>query len=163
MTMKALVMYDTKFGNTERIARVTAGALNRGEPVTVVQASQTSERELAGIDLLVVGGPTHAHGLSAALRTFLDHLSPEAVRDVATATFDTRLHWPQFLSGSAAVESAKRLEAKGAWIMVPPESFLISGRKGLLIRGELERAQAWADEVRAAAGASDREPVAAAR
>jgi flavodoxin I len=163
MTMKALVVYDSKFGNTERIARVIAEALATGEPVPVMQTNETSERDLVGIDLLVVGGPTQAHGLSSALRTFLDHLSPKAVRDVATATFDTRLHWPQILNGSAAVASARRLETMGAVIMVPPESFLISGRKGLLIKGELERAKAWADKVRAAAGAADREPVAATR
>jgi flavodoxin len=160
--MKAVVVYDSKFGNTERLARAIAEKLGAEEPAPAVEASAASERDLAGIDLLVVGGPTQGHGLSPALKAFLDGLQPEAVRDMPAVTFDTRLSWPMLLSGSAAAASAKRLAKKGARLLVPPESFLVTASEGPLAEGELDRAAAWATAVRAAAGAPAQEPTAAA-
>lgn len=157
--MKAMVIYDSKFGNTERIARTIAESLAGGEIVPVVAASDASESDLVGIDVLAVGGPTQGHGLSPALRDFLDHLPAEAVRDLSAVTFDTRLTWPRFLAGSAAAAGAKQLRKKGARLLVPPESFLVTGTEGPLVDGELERARIWAHEVCAVAGRSEREPV----
>jgi flavodoxin len=160
--MKALVVYDSKFGNTERLARAIAEELGAGEPAVLVAAGAASERDLAGIDLLVVGGPTQGHGLSPALRAFLERIPQEAVRDVPTVTFDTRLSWPRLLSGSAAAGSARRLEKKGARLLVPPESFLVTKGEGPLAEGELARASSWANEVRAKAGAPEQGPAGAA-
>jgi flavodoxin len=156
--MKAVVVYDSMFGNTERIARAIAETVGAGESVPVVAVGVASEHDFAGMGLLAIGGPTQGHGLSPALRAFLDRLPAEAVQDVPTVTFDTRLTWPRFLSGSAAIASAKRLEQKGARLLMPPESFLVKGKEGPLVEGELERARAWGSQVRAAAGLPEREP-----
>ncbi|HEX6506766.1 MAG TPA: flavodoxin [Chloroflexota bacterium] len=150
--MKALVVYDSKFGNTERVARVIAETLGAGEPVPTIPAGEASERDLIGIDLLAVGGPTQAHGLSPVLRDFLDGLSSGAVSDRLTVSFDTRLNWPRFLAGSAASAAAKRLTKKGARLLATPESFLVNGSKGPLAERELERAATWTKELRTAAG-----------
>lgn len=161
--MKTLVVYDSKFGNTERLARVIAETLGAGEPVPVVAAGDATERDLAGISLLAVGGPTQGHGISPVLRAFLDRLSAESVGDVPTVTFDTRITWPRFLAGSAAAASAKRLVRMGARMLVPPESFLVTGSEGPLVEGELERARTWAQEVREQAGLPEPEPAGATR
>lgn len=155
--MKALVVYDTKFGNTERLARAIAAALGAGESADVMTAAAASARDLAGVDLLAVGGPTQGHGLSPALRTFLDGLPPQAVRDLPAVAFDTRLHGPRLLTGSAAAATAKRLEKKGARLVAPPESFLVGGTEGPLAETELDRAMTWGTDVRAAASRSLRE------
>ena len=160
--MKALVVYDSKFGNTERLARAVAEKLGAGEPATLVAAGAASERDFVGIELLAVGGPTQGHGLSPALRSFLERIPPEAVRGVPTVTFDTRLSWPRFLSGSAAGRSAKRLAKKGARLLVSPESFLVTASEGPLAEDELARASAWATDVRAKAGRSMQGPAVAA-
>jgi menaquinone-dependent protoporphyrinogen IX oxidase len=160
--MKAVVVYDSKFGNTERLARAIAETLGAGEPATVVAAGAASERDLVGTDLLAVGGPTQGHGLSPALKAFLERIPPEAVRGVPTVTFDTRLPWPQFLSGSAAAASARRLVKTGARLVVPPESFLVTATEGPLAEGELARACTWATAVRATAGLSEQELAVAA-
>lgn len=160
--MKTLIVYDSKFGNTERLARTIAETVGVGEPALVVAASAASTGDLAGIGLLAVGGPTQAHGLSPALKTFLDGLPSEAVRGVPAVTFDTRLTWPRFLSGSAAVALARRLEKKGARLLLPPESFLVTGSEGPLAEGELARATTWAHAVRATAGSTIPEPAHAA-
>jgi flavodoxin len=161
--MKALVVYDSKFGNTKRVAEAIAEALGTDTPAALVAAGAASESDLAGVDLLVVGGPTQGHGGSPALRAFIDRIAPEAVRGVPTMTFDTRLDWPRFLSGSAAAQSAKRLTRKGAQLLVPAESFLVTGSEGPLAEGELDRAGTWATHARALVGLPDREPVSAGR
>jgi flavodoxin len=147
--MKALVVYDSKFGNTKVVAREIAQSLGGADALF---CSDVSERELEGVDLLVVGGPTQGHGLSPDLRAFLDRLAVERVKVMQFATFDTRLTWPRFLAGSAAAQAAKFLTKKGAHMLVGPESFLVKVSKGPLLDGELSRAKEWAMQVRAASG-----------
>lgn len=158
--MKALVVYDSKFGNTERVARVIAERLSAGEPAPMLAAMDATERDLAGIDLLVVGGPTQGHGVSQPLRAFLARTPAESLRGMPAATFDTRLHWPRVLSGSAASGCARRLEKSGARLVAQPESFLVMGSEGPLAEGELARASDWADTLREKAGLSERQPAA---
>lgn len=146
--MKALVVYDSSFGNTEQLARAIAAQLALGTPTAVKAARDAAADDLAGIDLLAVGGPTQAHGLSPALKAFLQRIPPDAVRNLPTVTFDTRLHGPRLLTGSAAASSAKRLARKGARLLVPPETFLVASKEGPLEEGELARAGAWARSLR---------------
>ena len=112
--------------------------------------------------ICAVGGSAQGHGLRPALKAFLERIPLEAVRDVPTVTFDTRLPWPRVLSGSAAAASAKQLVKKGARLVVPPESFVVTGTEGPLGEGELARARTWATTVRATAGLSEQEPAGAA-
>jgi flavodoxin len=159
--MKVLVVYDSMFGNTERLARTIAEELGDAGVAQVLVAGDAGEPDLAGIDLLAVGGPTQGHGLSMPLKGFFERLSPEAIRGMPAVTFDTRLNWPKFLAGSGAAASAKRLEKLGAHLLVPPECFLVKGKEGPLLEGELERARKWASQVRVNAQPPKPEPVGA--
>jgi flavodoxin len=107
--------------------------------VDVVGETGTLE---SGISMLVVGGPTQAHGTSPAMKEFLDRL-PE-LEGLAVAAFDTRLTWPRLLSGAASDRIAKALTKRGGHLVAQPESFLVSGGEGPLVEGELDRAKAWA-------------------
>ena len=148
--MNASVIYESRHGNTAQIARAIATGLEGTGIVRLVEATDPTAFEVAGIDLLVVGGPTEGHGVSATLRTRLKDLLPDALRNVALAAFDTRLTWPAFLAGSAAPGIARILQQKGAMLIVPPESFLVNGMKDVhLVAGEIERAAAWAEKIRA--------------
>lgn len=161
--MKALVVYDTKFGNTERLARVIAETLSVDEPVSVLPAMAASPVDLEDVELLVVGGPTQAHGLSEGLKSFFDRLLAPEIRGLPAATFDTRLTWPRLLSGSAAAAAHKRLTKLDAQLLMPPESFLVQGSEGPLVEGEIERARVWATDLLAKVGPLAREPVGATR
>jgi flavodoxin len=146
--MNALVVYDSTFGNTERIARAIGAALAGPRPVDVRAIAEVGPLP-AGLDLLVVGGPTQGHGVGPALKTFLDELPAGAVRGVAVASFDTRFRWPRWLSGSAASGIAARLQRQGGRLVAEPESFFVTHKDGPLAAGELERAATWADRVAA--------------
>jgi flavodoxin len=149
--MQTLVIYDSKFGNTERIAQAIGRGLSAFGDVRVASAAEATPQERP--DLLLLGGPTQKRGASPGLRTFMDAL-PATLRGVPAALFDTRYRGATWLFGSAAAEAAKAFRAAGGDVVAEPESFFIV-RKGPMERqtleaGEIERAEQWAAALAAA-------------
>ncbi|MBG6237850.1 hypothetical protein IWX78_000805 [Mycetocola sp. CAN_C7] len=164
--MKALVIYESMFGSTHELADAIADGLRDSCEVDVIRADEVQQVEVDTADLLVVGGPTHAHSLSTeasrreAARMSTDpggglHLEDpsmtEGLRgwldDVTTlptqiAAFDTRSDMPRLLTGAASKRIERELRHKGAVAVVPAESFLVEKYAGLKA-GELERGRAW--------------------
>jgi flavodoxin len=141
--MNCLVVFASRTGNTRRLAEAMAAAL-RSRGTAVVRSIDDAPAAIpAGTDLLLVGGPTEAHGVTPAMVAFLDRLDAPSLRGVAAAAFDTRVTWPRILSGAAAPGIAGRLREKGARVMTDGESFLVT-MKPELVSGELERAATWA-------------------
>ena len=114
--MDALVVYDSQYGDTERIARTIADALNDLGEARVVPVDPAHPVELRGVELLVVGCPTQGWGPTPAMRSFLEEAPSEELRDLAVALFDTRFRMPVWMIGSAAGMMAERLGERG----VPP-------------------------------------------
>lgn len=156
--MNALVLYDSRYGNTERVAEAIALALQEAMPtrLTAVEEVGDCAEALRDVDLLVVGGPTHRHGISDTLRDALSCLSDRALDGIRVAVFDTRVHGARIVTGSAAVRLGRTVRRHGAWLVVPPASFIVGGTRGPLERGELEHARAWATEVLHAIGVRPR-------
>jgi flavodoxin len=138
-----LVVYDSKFGNTEHVAQVVAERLHRLGPTELTTADKAPQAMPDALDLLVVGGPTQGHGASPSLRSWLQGL--EKVQGVRAAAFDTRFAKPRWLTGSAAVVTARQLRRTGFRMLRDPESFLVAHTEGPLLDGEIDRAAAWAD------------------
>lgn len=143
--MKAFVVYDSLYGNTERVARAIGQEI-AGE-VGVHRVSQVDPAELETADLLIIGSPTHGSLPTEAVQGLLERIGPPAREEARAATFDTRLTW-WFLErwgGFAASKMAGALEEKGWSLAAAPEGFFVKGlKKGPLKRGEVERASAWA-------------------
>jgi flavodoxin len=141
--MRALVVYDSFYGNTEKIAEAIGGAITGGE-VSVLRAGEVGPPELENISLLVVGAPTQGGRATPQIRDFLDRISKAEINGVDAATFDTR-HISKItkLFGYAANKIASSLKKKGANLIAEPEGFFVEGTKGPLTEGELERAAAW--------------------
>jgi flavodoxin len=140
--MKSLVVYGTRYGNTEKIALAVSTGLRSVGVVEMLSVEQAQALRLHEYDLIVFGGPTEAHGVTEPIAAFIDEIG-EAFAGVAVAAFDTRLRWPKWMSGSAADGIAHRLENFGADVVVPPASFIVTGKPTALEPGELERAEAW--------------------
>jgi hypothetical protein len=162
--MKALVVYESLFGNTAAIAGRIAETLTaegieaHSRPVTHVTPTETE-----GVDLLVVGGPTHAHGMSREStrkagasdkkNTYPDPTVDEGLRDWLdeipagegrpAVAFDTRFDKPTIITGSAAKGFAKKLEHHGFRLLAEPESFFVT-TAGPLEDDEMDHATAWA-------------------
>jgi len=141
--MKALIVYDSVYGNTEEIARAIGDTIT-GE-VRVLRAGEANPPDLEAIDLIVVGAPTQGGRATAAINEFLARVAGPVIKGINVAAFDTRLskRWVGVF-GYAAGRIAKGLKKQGGTLVVPPEGFFVEGTKGPLKEGELERAAAWA-------------------
>jgi flavodoxin len=142
--MKALVIYDSQYGNTEQVARAIAASLEEQIQVQIISARTASRFDVKDANLIAMGCPTQGHGLSPAMRALLERLPVNSLPGVPALAFDTRLHLPGWLSGVAAGQIARHLQRIGCRIILPHESFFVSGSEGPLVEGELERAAAWA-------------------
>lgn len=157
--MKSLVVYESWFGNTKELARAVADALAGAGEVTLLTVDDPLPK-LDDFDLLVVGAPTHVHGLSSdrSRKGAIEQRGVEGepgigvkgwiealpmLRRPQVAVFDTRAHKAELLVGSAAHGIAKRLVKRGYRLAAEPESFFVDGTPGPLEDGELERAAGW--------------------
>jgi flavodoxin len=142
--MKSLVVYETGYGNTERLARAIAEALHEQGEARVSPVGGVSGLRAGEVDLLVVGAPTHSHGLTDGMREMLEGIPKGALRGMRALAFDTRYRGPRLVRGSAAKEIAGLLRHLGCRLLASPESFFVKGEEGPLEPGEEYRAKAWA-------------------
>src|ERR1700687_893791 len=98
--MKSLVVYDSKFGNTKKVAEAIADGLRSLGPVRLLGLDTLPPHDLGIVDLLFVGGPTQAHGITARTRQFLDALATRPGTGMVATAFDTRYRMPKVISGS---------------------------------------------------------------
>jgi flavodoxin len=171
--MRAVIIYESMFGSTKNVAEAIAGGLADCAEVSVVPVNSADAHILDGADLVVVGGPTHTHGMSrpgtrkmagkpgSEVELVPGAVSGPGVREwlaslgrleVAGAAFDTRLQGLAAFTGRASKSIRRLLAHHGARVAVSPESFLVEGLTGALAEGELERARAWGERLSAVTG-----------
>lgn len=143
--MKTIVVYASRHGNTGLVAEAIADGIRPYGSVELMPIEKVPTVHEGWADLVVIGGPTEAHGMTPAVKHFFDSLSGEAFKGVAAAAFDTRLDWPRWLSGSAGSGISERLHKLGAEVVTPPASFIVEGKEPVLKAGELDRALGWGD------------------
>ena len=177
--MKAVVFYESFFGNTQRVAEAISKGLGEQSDVSVLEVSRADYNTLKGVDLLVVGGPTHIWSMSRPLsrraaaeevkketldrkpilgnlgvREWLDQLPN--TKEMAAATYDTRMPKKGFIPTSIASRRiASKLKKHGYRLVAKPEGFIVVDMKGPLLEGELERATEWGRILATEAGCHD--------
>lgn len=164
--MRALVVYESMYGNTHAIAINIAAGLGASCEVTLVPVTRATPDLMAAADLVIAGGPTHMHGMSTAasrrmaaqaaanegsglamdpdadspgIRGWLSQAGPG---HGLAAAFDTRIGGAPLLTGRAGRGIARLLNARGYHLLTTPASFLVS-KEGTLLEGEDARARAW--------------------
>src|SRR5215217_1215736 len=142
--MDTLVLYDSQYGNTERIAQTIADTLRTSREVRAIRLDPAQPVDFQGVDTFIVGCPTQGWRPTPAIRSFLEEASSERIGGLSVACFDTRFALPRFMTGSAAKVMAKKLQEKGGSLLLDPESFFVKGMEGPLSSGELDRAATWA-------------------
>lgn len=153
--MKAMVVYDSVFGNTEKLAQAMGQALSARHETRTIRVTGVTAETLAGLDLLVVGSPTRGFRPTEAMVAWLKALPAGALNGVKVAAFDTRVslsdigspvgRWFVRTGGYAATNIAGALKKAGGELVAPAEGFYIQGETEapLLKDGELERAATW--------------------
>ncbi len=143
--MKTLVIYDSAFGNTEKVAQAIGSAV--GGESKVLLAGVVDASTLGPVDFLFVGSPTQNGKPTKALSDFLNALPDPVLKGAKAAAFDTRLSGRLVTNfGTAATRLAATLQARGAVLISTPEGFIVGGKEGPLKEGELDRAARWAKE-----------------
>ena len=158
--MKSLVIYDSYFGNTEKLAQAVAKELGTEKIINLQGGGEVSTDQLAGIDLLVVASPTRGFRPSEGTTKFLNSLPAGGLQGMRTAVFDTRIDLETIKNkvfrfivkrgGYANKAIAAALEKKGAVVLQPIEGFFVDDSEGPITTGEMERAQKWAAQIKAA-------------
>lgn len=133
--MKALIVFDSTYGNTKKVADAIAKELG----TEAIRVDKVTEKGLKGVDLLVIGAPIIGWRPSQAMGQFLASL-PQ-LEGVRAAAFDTRMN--VWYSGDAVKKMAKSLSDAKA-VVVGTEKFIVKDKEGPLAEGELERAGKWA-------------------
>jgi len=147
--MNTLIVYDSQYGNTERIAQAIADTLRAFGQAQAVRADPAHLISLRGVDLLILGCPTQGFRPGPVMQSFLGSVSSRQIHDLAVVCFDTRFRgflWKR----SAAPHMVRLLRKKGVEPLVPPESFFVKAMKkeGPLEDAEVERATRWALGIR---------------
>jgi hypothetical protein len=172
--MKTVIVYESVYGNTHDVAEAIAEGVREAQPeaaVACLPVAQAGPEVTRGADLLVVGGPTHMHGMSSGLSRRMAvsaearkargggaaheteegaegpglrdwfHSLPRTEHGTHAAAFDTRVD--SRMSGAAAEGIARRLDQHDYQLAADPEGFIVDESEGPLRAGELERAKAW--------------------
>ena len=174
--MRAVVVYESMYGNTHQIADAIGEGLRESLPTDVISVHDVNREMVDAAVLVVVGGPTHTHGMSHAstreaaattaaepdselhldsdaagegVREWLESLGPMTGR---AAAFDTRVDMSALVTGRASKGIAKQLRRHGFEVVVDPESFLVT-KENHLTPDEQSHARKWGQQLGAAANA----------
>jgi flavodoxin len=139
---RGIVIYDSSFGNTEKIARALAfGLEENGAEIDCFKVDQVDVEKLAVYDFIAIGGPTHIISASKPMKEFLERLRTVDLRGLKGFSFDTRnesrmngKHW-LLLENSAARVIEGVLKRRKVDIVRPRRSALVEGREGPLHDG----------------------------
>ena len=152
--MKSVVIFDSMYGNTEKIAQAIGKVLQTRGVAHVISIKEVGLADVKGTDLLLVGSPTQAFNMLPAVKNWLKNLPKGSLAGIKVAAFDTRmdvkkvnnkfLTFMEAIFGYAAEKIGKALVNKGGSQIVKPEGFFVDGSEGPLTAGELERAEKWA-------------------
>ncbi|MBD3173227.1 nitric oxide synthase [Candidatus Bathyarchaeota archaeon] len=149
--MKTLVVYDSYFGNTEKVAQAIGESI---EGSVVKRPEGVELGTLSEWDLLIVGSPTRGFRPSDAIKSFLNEIPSKSLEGVKVAGFDTRmdpedvgnpfLKFMVKIFGYAAKPIGDKLVKKGGDLVGENKGFVVTGREGPLREGEVEKAFSWA-------------------
>lgn len=156
--MKALIIYDSYFGNTEKIAKALPQSFSKNDTVAVSNVKDFTPKLLNNLDLLIVGSPTRAFSATEGITKFLKALPNDSLSGIKVASFDTRVNTKKVnnillnflvsIFGYAAEPILKKLVKKGGEPILQPEGFFVEESEGPLSQGEMERVKNWIENIK---------------
>jgi flavodoxin len=152
--MKTVILYDSIYGNTEKIAQAIGKSL--GKTAKVIPVTKTKSFTFSDLDFLIVGSPVHGGRPTPAIDALLKNLPVDSLKKTRVAAFDTRFASEDHGLGIkillsviryAAERMANELVKKGGKLAIKPAGFIVKNKEGPLKKGELERARNWAHQL----------------
>jgi hypothetical protein len=140
--MNVWILYESRLGNTAQLATAMVQEMARSERVRLLLASQAGAP--SGVELLLVGIPSHRNSRPNCVLDWLRRLPVGALTGVRVSVFDIRFTPPRWFEFSMLHKIGRALLRQGGKYASPPESFFLAGPEGPLAEGEIQRACAWA-------------------
>ena len=152
--MKTLIVYFSKFGNTRRIAEAIAETMKAAGETRVVNLDQLAASDFEGVNLVIVGSPTHGFNMPEAVRAKLGTFPAGILAGKSVAAFDTTVRpWP-LRHFRASPKLLRLLSQLGGKPVARPQTFFVqthstqgTGEHHLLLEGQIDRARDWAHEI----------------
>ncbi len=152
--MRTLIVYFSKFGNTRKLAEAMAETIKQAGEARAIAIDQLSANDFEGIDLVVVGTPTHALSVPQEVRAILEGLPLSILAGRSVAAFDTTVRWWPLRHFRASRKLLAHLTRLGGRRIARPETFFVRTKAeqetpepNLLFEGELDRARKWATKL----------------
>jgi flavodoxin len=144
--MKVLIVYDSKWGNTELVAKAVAAGL--GKSARAVRVGEAPAGDFDKLELLVLGSPVHGGRPTKPIQEYMKGIPGGSAGKLRIGAFDTRMTTNAAQKfGFAAVRMLEQLKAQGCAVVSEPMGFIVTGQKGPLAEGELERASQWGKDL----------------
>jgi len=147
--MKGIVIYDTTYGNTKKIAETIAETLKEsGIEVDLFDVEKVEKLSARDYDFLVLGSPTRMSSMSRAVKGFIGRLKSDEWVNKPFIAFDTELADVIEKKGASAAEKiAERLREKRLNQILPVLKTAVLGIKGPLKENEIERTKEYSREL----------------
>jgi flavodoxin len=146
--MKTLVVYFSKYGNTQKVAETITSTCDANGSTRLLNLDDLEPVDLQEVDLVIMGSPTHRMNLPETAKEKLNHFPKGMLKGVQVAAFDTSYKMNWFLTQfTASKKLAQKLRKLGGKRVVSPETFHVMDAEGPLYEGELERARTWVGRI----------------
>ena len=142
---KAIVIYESKWGNTKKVADAIIEGM-AGLEVIQKEIKEVTPQEAAGYDVIILGSPNHMGGQVGSIKKFIDELGKLNVKGKYAAVFDTYM----MMDVSKAVNKMEKQIADkvpGLKLAAPGLSVKVGGMKGPIVEGELPRAKEFGEKI----------------
>lgn len=153
--MKTLIIFDSFFGNTEKIANAVSKHFKQ-EETSIIRIADFKPEHLKGVSTVIIGSPTRKFSPTELITKFINEHGSK-LAGLNCAAYDTRIDLDTIKSGLAkffvskggyaANTMAKKLTKLNANLLLPGEGFLVTGEQGPLKEGEIERAEEWGKKI----------------
>jgi len=146
--VRTLVLYYSKFGNTQLAAETIAGKLNEFGSVAAITLEKFKDSRMDNIDVVVVGSPTHKMNIPIEVRDIFAKIPKRTLKGKSFAAFDTSYQMSWILNKFTANKKlARKLRKLGGRQILPPMIFTVQEKEGPLTAGEIKRCSAWAESI----------------
>jgi len=139
---KVLVVYESKYGNTKRVAEMIVEGMQRieGTKTTLNEVKKVDRNAITSYDAIVFGGPTHFGGPTRSMKKFIDKLSSVPLEGKQFAVFDTYFK-TDFEKATKNMEQRMREKVPTIKMLAPGLSIKVEEMKGPIVEGELSKCE----------------------
>lgn len=138
--MKILIGYESKHGNTKKVAELISEGIKVGgdNEVSIENVNDVDLTKSDIYDLLLIGSPNHMGGPTKSVKKFLKNLTEAPLKAKSIAVFDTYMKKD---IGKAVNKMEKQISKllPDSKILSPGLSIKVGGMKGPIVEEDLPK------------------------